>query len=102
MVRFYDKKLKQIKEGMTLRHNDGSEAKVQKCWCVGSETLGFNVTDVGHIHGQVGLVYTTENEFMPLSDFTLREWVIISEKDELNPVAETVTGSFHTPHPLNE
>ena len=78
---YYDKNLKRIKKGMTLRHNDGSTAEVCECLCMGIETLGFQSANVHHIHGQVGLSFPEESGFMSLADFSLREWRIISEKD---------------------
>ena len=79
---YYDKNATRIEEGMTLQHNDGSIATVYKCQCMGVETLGFKSADVKHIHGQIGLSYSDESAFMSLADFNLREWRVISEKDE--------------------
>ena len=79
---FYDKNGERIEAGMTLRHSSGSAAEVYECLCMGIETLGFKTADVSHIHGQMGLSYSDESAFMPLADFNLREWRVISEKDE--------------------
>ena len=79
---YYDRNVKRIEEGMTLRHNDGSTAEVCKCMCMGVETLGFRSARVNHIHGQVGLSFPEESAFMSLADFDLKEWRVVDAKNK--------------------
>lgn len=68
-MRYFDKNGKEIKAGMTLKHEDGSLELVYAC---GEDDLGFNASNLAWLKrtGQA-------QEFYPLYQFSLTEWEIV-------------------------
>lgn len=68
--KYYDKNGKEIKAGMTLKHDDGD---IDKVFQADSGDLGFNASNedwVGYIEGWNQKLY-------PLYQFNLKEWEIM-------------------------
>jgi hypothetical protein len=77
-MEYYDKNDNQIKDGMTLIHdekniNDGSDY-TEKVFACGDDDLGFDGTNHNWSLGVAPQVY------YPLSGFDLSEWTIMDEK----------------------
>lgn len=72
---YRDKHGEVIKEGMTIRHDDGSTEKVISCTdSDGTRNLGINASNPNHPLSRIHQVA------YPLSEFsTSREWEIVKE-----------------------
>lgn len=66
-MKYYDKNGNQIKEGMTIKHNEGDVEKVYSC---GDNDLGVNADNPNYVGGELGQCY-------PLHQFDLKEWEIV-------------------------
>lgn len=70
--KYLDKNGKEIKDGMTLKHEDGS---IEKVYASDDGKLGFNATNENY-PGWNGL----HRELYPLYQFNLKEYEIIVNK----------------------
>lgn len=89
--RYYDKFGKEIKAGMTLRHNCGDTEKVHECSdSSGIADLGFQASNPWFVklHPEWAI------EYYPLSQFKLSEWEIV----EPAAVYSDPTGIVHCGH----
>lgn len=67
---YFDKNNKEIKEGMTIKHDDGDLEKVY----ASDEDLGVNASNEQHI--SFDPLY---RQIYPLYQFNLKEWEIVEE-----------------------
>lgn len=68
MEQYFDKNNNEIKEGMTLKHDNGELEYVHKTT---SDDLGFNASNESHISFN-----ELERKIYPLYQFNLDEWEI--------------------------
>lgn len=68
MEQYFDKHGELIKEGMSLRHDDGEVEKVY----ASDEDLGLNASNEQHISFS-----EYSREIYPLYQFNLKEWEIV-------------------------
>lgn len=70
--KYFDKHGKEIKDGMTLKHEDGD---LEKVYLADSGDLGFNASNENHPNFISGY----KQELYPLYQFNLKEWEIVNE-----------------------
>lgn len=68
MEQYFDKNGKEIKEGMTIKHDDGDLEKVY----ASKDDLGVNASNENHISFS-----EFNRQIYPLYQFNLKEWEIV-------------------------
>lgn len=68
MQRYYDKNNNEIKEGMTIKHDDGDLELIYSNW--DGDDLGINASNAKYTGNMMPQIY-------PLYQFNLKEWEIV-------------------------
>jgi hypothetical protein len=79
MQKYFDKHGKEIKQGMTIKHDDGDIELVYQCEdSDGNQDLGVNASNEAWLerHGGVREIY-------PLYQFNMKEWEIVKENEDV-------------------
>lgn len=72
MIQYFDKNGTEIKEGDTIRHDNGEEELVYACGEDG-DNLGVNASNEDYLKAHP----EAWRECYPLSQFDLREWEVV-------------------------
>jgi hypothetical protein len=75
MTKYYDKNGKEVKAGMTLKHDDGDVDLVYECETdEGKKDLGFNASNENHVN-----FHELNRKIYPLYQFNMKEWEVVED-----------------------